>query len=98
MTIKVRIKTTTFDTKSGTSNRTGKDYSIREQSAFVLIGDLILPLVLSLGRDQPVYGEGLYEVLDESFTTGEYGDLRVGKRGLKLKQLAAASAAVLKVG
>jgi Helix-destabilising protein len=94
MTIKVRIKSTAFDTKSGNSQKTGKSYSIREQSAFVLIGELILPLTLSLGRDQPVYAEGFYEVLDESFTTDAYGRLCVGKKGLILKSLVAAAAKV----
>lgn len=89
--MKVRIKTTHFDTKSGTSQRTGKGYSIREQPAYLLVGDLILPLVLSLGRDQVVYPEGVYEISEESFTTGIYGEFKVGKRGLILKQLAQSS-------
>jgi len=91
MALKVRIKSETFETKSGTSFKRGPagvQYSIREQAAFLLAGELILPLVLSLGRDQPVHAAGLYEVADESFTVDDYGALKVGKKGLVLKPLA----------
>ena len=83
MTIKVVIKSTDFETKSGTALRTGKDYSIREQVGFAAMGDEVRKVVISLGEHQPVYAAGSYVVDDSTFTTDKYGQLVVARLVLK---------------
>jgi len=80
--LKIVVKSAEFDTKSGTSRR-GQAYSIREQTGYAHIGDEVRKIVISLGRDQPVYSPGNYLVDDSSFTTDQYGQLIVGRLVLR---------------
>ncbi len=82
MTIKVLIKSSDFETKSGVSKR-GAAYAIREQTGYAQLGEEVRRVTLSLGRDQPVYAVGAYIVDDSSFTTDQYGQLVVGRIVLK---------------
>jgi hypothetical protein len=88
VTIKVQIKSTDFETKSGVARRTGNAYSIREQIGYAHVGEEVRKIVIGLGKDQPVYAAGSYVVDDSSFTTDNFGSLVVGR--LVLKPLAAA--------
>jgi hypothetical protein len=85
--IKVTVKSEAFETKSGTSRKTGQGYSIREQTGYAHIGEEVRKITLSLGREQSVYAVGGYIVDDASFTTDNFGGLVVGR--LVLKPLAA---------
>lgn len=89
--IRINIKSSDFDTKSGTSKR-GQAYSIREQIGYAQIGDEVRKVKISLGRDQPVYPVGLYIVDDASFTTDSYDGLTLGRLVLKLAVAAQAKA------
>jgi len=92
MTIRINIKSTELETKNGTSKASGKAYSIREQTGYAMMGEEIRKVTISLERDQGYYPVGLYELLDSSFTTNNFGQLVVGR--LHLKPLAAAAAKV----
>jgi hypothetical protein len=83
LTIKVVIKSTDFETKSGTASRTGKPYSIREQVGYATLGDEVRKIIISLGDKQQVYAAREYIVDDSSFTTNNFGQLVVGRLVLK---------------
>jgi len=87
----VRIKSADFETKTGTSKRSGQAYSIREQIGYAVLGDEIRRVRISLNRDQPVYAPGDYQLLPQSFTTDRFDALALGR--LVLKPIAKAAAA-----
>lgn len=82
MAIIVEVHTAEFSTKSGTSARTNKPYSIREQSAYVHIGDVPYPtqIKITLDEGKPSYAPGKYQLADDSFFVGQYGDLKIRPR------------------
>lgn len=71
--MKVIIESTAVTVKAGTSPRTGKDYSIREQRAF-LHGERIRgEIKLNLEGDQPPYPVGEYGFdLEKSVYIGRF--------------------------
>lgn len=81
--IRINIKSSDFDVKSGTSKR-GQPYSIREMTGYATLGEETRKVTISLGRDQPVYAVGMYIVDDTSFSTDQFGSLVVGRLVLKL--------------
>jgi len=87
----VRIKTADFETKTGTSSRSGQAYSIREQVGYAVLGDEIRRIRISLNRDQAVYAPGDYQLLPQSFTTDRFDSLALGRLVLKPIAKAAAS-------
>lgn len=78
---RVEVHSERVNVKEGTSSRTGKEYSIREQQAFVYLNGEPYPqkIKLSLARDQAAYPKGEYELTPEFFV-GNFGDLRMGMR------------------
>ncbi len=80
--IKVEITDETFQIKQGTSQRTGKPYSIREQEAW---GYFYSPdgkahphpqrIRVSLGDMQEPYKRGMYQIAPESFYPDRFGQV-----------------------
>jgi hypothetical protein len=89
MTLRVSIKSSDFETKSGVSKK-GQAYSIREQTGYLHAGEEVRRIRISLGRDQPVYAVGMYVVADESFTTGAFDAIVIERLILKPVPVAAA--------
>lgn len=60
--------------RKGKSQRTGNDYNIRTQEAWVQIGDAPYPqkTKITLGDGQTAYHPGNYELHDRSFSIGKY--------------------------
>ena len=82
--VKVEVVTSVFDMKSGTSARTGKPYSIREQEAWAyLVGADGKPhphpqkIKITLGDDQQPYQPGNYILSPASLYVDKYGQLSI---------------------
>lgn len=80
--LSVEVHSVDVQVKSGTSARTGRDYSIREQTGYVRIGDVPYPekVKLMLDKDEPPYQPGHYSLNTDSFYVGNFGDLQVRAR------------------
>jgi hypothetical protein len=67
-------------TRSGTSQRTGKPWTMRVQMARLKSDLLAGPLELTLGDDQPPYPAGIYALdLERSVRLNNYGVLEFGR-------------------
>jgi len=84
--IRFEIKSTDLRQISGTSTKSGKPYSIREQEAWAfLYGRDGKPqpypqrVSLSLGDDQQPYEPGLYYLDPSSIYVGDFGKLMLGR-------------------
>lgn len=82
--IRVEIKSSEIRTKSGTSARTGKPYTIREQEGWAFTFDrnsnpnpYPQKLAISLGVDQQPYAPGNYELSPASFYLNRFNQLEV---------------------
>lgn len=82
--MKVEVKSSDVNVKAGTSKRTGKAYSIREQVAYLHVSGEAYPVrcVLALEDLAEPFAPGLYETRDE-LRVGAFGRLEVS-RGLQL--------------
>lgn len=91
MSLIVEIDSTEIKTRSGHSERSGKDYSIREQVAYAHIPGQRYPqmIKLSLEQGQMPYQVGKYQLDPGSFFVGRFGDLQIR---VKLTNLPAAKA------
>lgn len=94
--IRVEVTSAAVETKTGTSNRTGKSYTIREQECWVHTTDKNAQsrphperAVVPLDDNQPPYPVGSYFICPSSVYVGRFG--MVGLR-LRLRPVAAASA------
>ncbi|QLB14717.1 DNA-binding protein [Mannheimia granulomatis] len=78
--LKVQIfPTSRIDERSGISQKTGKEWFIRTQEAYVdLAGQFPVQVKIPLQKDQVPYGPGHYYVHPQSFKTSAYFDLQVG--------------------
>ncbi|MDG2938811.1 single-stranded DNA-binding protein [Bisgaard Taxon 10/6] len=78
--LKVQIfPSSRIDERSGVSERTGKEWFIRTQEAYIdLGGQFPVQFKVPLSKDQVPYGVGQYYVHPTSFKTTEYFDLKVG--------------------
>lgn len=93
--IKIEVNSASFDMKSGTSARTGKAYSIREQEAWAFLCDRDgkpqphpQRIKLTLADEQAPYNPGLYQLDPSSIFVGDFSQLNIRAR---LRPLAAAS-------
>jgi hypothetical protein len=100
MSIKIEVKTTEVSTKSGTSAKTGKPYSIREQEAWAYTTDrdgrphpYPQRIRITLGDDQPPYPTGLHTLSPASFFVDRFGGLALGPVLQPLGAVPAAKAA-----
>lgn len=96
MSIKIEVVSAEVATKSGTSSRTGKPYSIREQVGYAHVTDRAgapkkfpVEIKVPLSDDQTPYAPGFYTVAPCSFYVDRFGGLTIG---LELEPLAAAKA------
>ncbi|MEG3651224.1 single-stranded DNA-binding protein [Escherichia coli] len=66
--------------RSGVSQKTGKEYLMREQSCYVdLGGDYPVEIKINLEEGQPVYKAGNYNLCHSSFRVDGYGRLMVNR-------------------
>lgn len=99
--IRIEVKTDAVNVKSGTSTRTGKPYSIREQEAWAhVLGRDGKPqpypvsVVLPLGDDQPPYPPGQYTLDPTCLYVDRFRSLTLSKaRLMPIVQPAARNAA-----
>jgi hypothetical protein len=84
MTIKIEVKSAEIYTKTGTSARTGKPYSIREQDAYAHICDrdgkpqpYPVKIKLMLGDQQSPHAPGNYQLSDTSFWVDRFAGLSI---------------------
>lgn len=96
---KVQVETTVFDLKQGTSAKTGKPYSIREQEAWMFgYGRDGKPqphpqkIKLTLDDDQPPYEIGNYTLDPSSIYVDRFGQIAIRARLRPLVQAAAKAA------
>lgn len=78
--IRVEIKPSqeTVDRRSGTSSKTGKEYSIIEQRAYVHLGaDYPQQIKINLEEGQPPYRAGMYQLSLDSLDVGSFDRLQV---------------------
>lgn len=71
------IHSTFVDERSGKSKRTGNDYVMREQEAWVQMGDAPYPqkTKVMLDEGQSPYPVGKYQLHERSFSVGQYDRL-----------------------
>ena len=93
--IKVQVEKVEVEEKRGTSQRTGKPYAIREQSAWGYFCDQEgrphphpQQVRITLGDLQEPYPVGAYVIADESFYPDRYGQVSCR---VKLRPVAAAA-------
>jgi len=79
--MKIEVKSSEVNVKSGTSKKSGKPYTIREQPAYLHVAGEAYPqrCVLQLEDDQQPYAPGMYETADELYV-GDFGRLAVSRR------------------
>lgn len=82
--IKIEINSAEVRVKSGTSARTGKPYSIREQDGWAHTCDrqgkpnqYPVRVSISLGDDQAPYAPGTYTLAPESLYTNRFNQLEI---------------------
>ena len=92
--IKIEVKTQETSTFSGTSQRTGKDYSITKQPAWAHLGNDPYPtkIELTIKSDSQPYETGFYKVSPDSIVVNNYNQLAFGE--LVLIPLASATSKV----
>ena len=102
MSIKVEVRSEELDVKTGVSQKNGKPYNIREQSAWGFFVDQQgnphpypqkVRLTLEDTQQNP-YPPGMYELADASFYPDRYGQIRIRAQ---LTPLPEKSAEALKV-
>lgn len=89
---KVTIENERIETKSGVSRRTGRDYSIAEQPAFVEMpnGERHLITIQHEAGDQPLKA-GQYQPKDSAGYVGRFGSLEVSTRARHWQPVALAA-------
>ncbi|MDO4225551.1 MAG: single-stranded DNA-binding protein [Bergeyella zoohelcum] len=77
--LKVQVfPTSKVDERSGVSQKTGKEWFIRTQEAYIDLGGQFPVMVkIPLAKDQVPYGAGHYYVHPKSFKVSGYSDLQV---------------------
>lgn len=82
MALEIEVHTSEFSIKSGTSARTGKPYSIREQIGYVKFPKELYPvqIKLTLEDNTAPYQPGKYQLADNSFFVGRFNDLQIRPR------------------
>lgn len=85
MSIKIEVKSNEIHVKSGTSARTGKPYTIREQEAWAYTADkegkphpYPVRIRVQLGDEQDAYPLGDYTISPASFYADRFNSLALG--------------------
>ena len=76
---RIEIESTQVKERSGRSERTGREYNIREQQALLFKVGSRYPdkIKITLDEDARPYPVGVYELDDESFYPSRFGSLEV---------------------
>lgn len=79
MQMTVEVNSEEVRTKSGTSAKTGRPYSIREQEGWLFLPDQPYPqkVKLNLEDGEQPYKPGRYGIAPRSFYVGKFGDMQV---------------------
>lgn len=79
MAIVIEIENAQITTRSGTSERTGKPYTIREQQALMFREGERYPerIKVTLDEGMSAYPPGLYTLSDASFSVSRFGAMQV---------------------
>lgn len=80
--IKIEIKPSqvTFESRSGVSAKTGKEYKMFEQLGYAWLGGDYPELIkINLEEGQPAYQAGFYTLHSSSFRVGSYNQLQIGR-------------------
>lgn len=83
----IEFHTTDVVNMSGTSQRTGKDYSINKQLGYLFLNGSPYPekIELTLNDGQPPYNIGKYYVdLNQAASIDRFGSIGIDARNLKL--------------
>jgi len=90
--IRIEIESQTIQTRSGVSSKTGKPYTIHEQSALLFRDGEKYPERIKLNLDDGAtpYAPGQYSLHDSSFSVNRYDSLQVRPVLSPLKVQAAA--------
>lgn len=85
--IKIEVNTALVDIKQGTSSRTGKPYTIREQEAWGYFFDMHgqphphpMRVRLTLDDTQQPYAPGVYTLAPESLFADRFGQISIRAR------------------
>lgn len=83
--LKIEVKDTQTRQKAGTSKRSGKGYSFKEQSAWAHLPGKPYPVevVLTLNDGDAPHAPGVYALGPESFYVDGFGSLAVKPRLIK---------------
>lgn len=75
---RVEVRSKETDIKQGVSARSGKEYRIEEQNAYLFLGDEPYPqkVRITLPDNEPAYEPGYYEVSPHSFYVGGFSQLQ----------------------
>jgi hypothetical protein len=75
----IEITSTEYTTRKGTSQRTGKEYSMNEQFAYMHRPNDPYPekIKLTLDNGQAPYAAGNYDLHHSSFSVGRFGGIEV---------------------
>jgi hypothetical protein len=87
--MKIEIQSSEVKSRSGTSQKTGRPYTIREQQAYAHIPTSAYPVEISInlrGDEQP-WSPGMYQLDDASFFVDRFKSLSIGT--LTLRPIAA---------
>lgn len=87
MSIKIEITSQEVRVRSGTSKKSGNQYSLREQEAYLHKPGQQYPhpIKITLDDNQPAYPVGVYELTPESFYPDRFGALAVRPRLVPVK-------------
>lgn len=79
MSIIIEVTETTIENRSGTSNRTGKAYSMNEQTAWMHKPGQQYPerIKITLEQNQMPYQPGNYNLAPASFRVDRFGGIEV---------------------
>ncbi|QWT40828.1 single-stranded DNA-binding protein [Dickeya dadantii] len=80
--IKIEIKQNqvTFQSRSGVSAKTGREYKLFEQLGYAWLGGDYPELIkINLEEGQPPYPAGFYFLHPSSFRVGSYNQLQIGR-------------------
>lgn len=76
--MKIRVKSAEVEMRGG-KRADGSQWSIPEQTAYVVTEDEIKRIRLSLAKGQTPYAPGDYEINPTSFVVDNFGSLKIGR-------------------
>lgn len=78
--MRITISSTEVTSKSGTSQKTGKPWSIREQACSAENSRMRVPAILTLGHNQEPHAPGIYEVdFEQALQVDRFGGFSLAR-------------------